>query len=519
MTYQFQSYEDAKVTPGATYTYAVVAYNAFGETPVATPVTVTTSTWQSATGVTLTPEFASPHAAPVSFRAQATYASALNVPAAQYRFFFDGNLVQDFGTARTWSIPSGTAPGEHTVSVDVRTVQTLAAPDFTPPTAVNFTVLPAAGAPTDIALSSHLLLDVPPLGTWVGQPVGTFSTTDADPLNTFVYSLVPGAGSTDNALFRIAGSELQANAVLDYRVRDTFIVRVRSRQFGGAGLWVEKFFTINLAPAVVNDFDGDGRSDIGCYYPPGGNWYEYRSTEGYWSAVFGYAGTIPVTVDFDGDGRSDIGVYHPGSGSWHLYKSREGFFQTSFGYPGTLPVAGDFDGDGRDDVGVFDPASAKWSIYRSTAGQYDTVFGQVGSTPVVGDYDGDGRDDIGVYHPAGGNWSVFKSTEGQWDVVFGYPGTTPVVGDYDGDGRDDIGVYHPAGGTWYLFRSTEGYLETAFGYGGTEPIVGDYDGDGRDDIGVYDPAGGTWFVFKSAEGFWQAQFGFPGAIPIGGMIR
>ena len=444
LTYEFQRYEDTKVAPGATYTYAVVAYNAFGETLPTTPATVTTSTWLPATGVTLAHEFTSPHAAPVKFTAQATYSVAAPVPAAQYRFFLDGVLAQDFSSTRTWSIPVGTTPGEHTVSVDVRTNLTLAAPDFTPPVSRTFTIIPAVGAPTDITLSSHLLLDVPPLGTTVGQPVGTFTTTDADPLVTFVYSLVPGAGSTDNALFRIAGDELQANAVLDYRGRRTFIVRVRSRQFGGAGLWVEEFFTINLAPSVVNDFDGDGRSDIGCYYPPGGNWYEFRSTDGFWSTVFGYAGTVPITGDFDGDARGDIGVYHAESGSWYIFKSREGFWQAQFGYAGTRPVAGDFDGDGRDDIGVYADATGKWSLWRSTEGQFDTVFGHAGTIPVVGDYDGDGRDDIGVYYPAGGSWSVFKSTEGQWDATFGYAGTIPIVGDFDGDGRDDIGVYLPA---------------------------------------------------------------------------
>ena len=72
------------------------------------------------------------------------------------------------------------------------------------------------------------------------------------------------------------------------------------RQFGYAG-------TI----PVVGDFDGDGRDDIGCYYPPGGNWYVFKSTEGFWQTQFGYAGTEPVVGDFDGDGGSDIGCYYP----------------------------------------------------------------------------------------------------------------------------------------------------------------------------------------------------------------
>ncbi len=47
------------------------------------------------------------------------------------------------------------------------------------------------------------------------------------------------------------------------------------------------------AQAVINDFDGDGRDDIGCYHPTSGSWYVFKSTEGFWQTQFGYEGTIP----------------------------------------------------------------------------------------------------------------------------------------------------------------------------------------------------------------------------------
>ncbi len=231
--------------------------------------------------------------------------------------------------------------------------------------------------------------------------------------------------------------------------------------------------TVNIR--VRNDFDGDGRSDIGVYYPPGGNWFEFRSTEGFFQTTFGYAGTLPVTGDFDGDGSTDIGAYFAPGGNWYQFKSTEGFFQTQFGFDGTIPV--------------------------------------------VGDFDGDGREDIGVYYPPGGNWYFFKSTEGFSQTQFGYAGTIPVVGDFDADGRADIGAYYPPGGNWYLFKSTEGFFQTTFGYAGTEPVVGDFDQDGRDDLGVYFAPGGNWYLFKSTEGFFETQFGFEGTIPLGGTLR
>jgi hypothetical protein len=45
---------------------------------------------------------------------------------------------------------------------------------------------------------------------------------------------------------------------------------------------------------MENDFDGDGTTDFGCYYAPGGNWYFYNSSAGFSSTTFGYAGTVPV---------------------------------------------------------------------------------------------------------------------------------------------------------------------------------------------------------------------------------
>ncbi len=37
-----------------------------------------------------------------------------------------------------------------------------------------------------------------------------------------------------------------------------------------------------------------GKAIFGCYYPAGGNWYVFKSTEGFWQTQFGYAGTIPL---------------------------------------------------------------------------------------------------------------------------------------------------------------------------------------------------------------------------------
>ncbi len=262
------------------------------------------------------------------------------------------------------------------------------------------------------------------------------------------------------------------------------------------------------------DFDGDGRSDIACYYPLGGNWYVFKSGEGFWNTTFGYEGTLPVSGDFDGDGKGDIGCYYPPGGNWYLYQSTDGFTSTQFGYAGTIPVVGDFDGDGKSDIGCYYPPGGNWYLFQSTDGFKSTQFGYAGTIPVVGDFDGDGKSDIGCYYPPGGNWYLFQSTDGFTAKQFGYAGTEPVVGDFDGDGKSDIGCYYPPGGNWYMYQSTDGFKATQFGYTGTTPVVGDYDGDGKSDIGCYYPKGGNWYIFKSTEGFWQTQFGYEGTLPV-----
>lgn len=63
-----------------------------------------------------------------------------------------------------------------------------------------------ASAPTDIALSNATLST----SASANSAVGTLSSTDATPGDTFTYALVTGDGDTDNASFAIVGNQLQA---------------------------------------------------------------------------------------------------------------------------------------------------------------------------------------------------------------------------------------------------------------------------------------------------------------------
>jgi hypothetical protein len=277
--------------------------------------------------------------------------------------------------------------------------------------------------------------------------------------------------------------------------------------------------TLRVRPNVhvINDFDGDGSSDYGVYYAPGGNWYVFRSSLGFLTDQFGYAGTIPVAGDFDNDKRSDLCIYYPRGGNWYLFRSSLGFYVDQFGYAGTVPVSGDFDGDGISDLAVYYPPGGNWYIFRSRLGFHVEQFGYAGTVPVPGDYDGDGKFDLALYDPASRNWFIFKSGSGMYTENFGVAGGTPVSGDFDGDGKYDLAVYHAASGTWYINRSTAGLQQTQFGYAGSVPLSGDFDGDGVSDLIVYEAARGLWNILGSAIGFYTDQFGFPGTVPLGGV--
>lgn len=112
-------------------------------------------------------------------------------------------------------------------------------------------VTPANG-PTDLDLSGSLVSRTAPEGTVVGQ----LSSTDPTPADSFIYTLVEGQGSDNNADFAIQGNALIVDRQLaEYSSGATLSIRVRSTDASGA--WREEVFILQ----VVTDSDGDGLDD------------------------------------------------------------------------------------------------------------------------------------------------------------------------------------------------------------------------------------------------------------------
>lgn len=74
--------------------------------------------------------------------------------------------------------------------------------------------------------------------------VGAFSTPDPDLGDPHVYTLVAGAGSTNNGEFTISGNALATAVSFDHETQPTRSIRVRTTD--GGGLFVESQFTITV---------------------------------------------------------------------------------------------------------------------------------------------------------------------------------------------------------------------------------------------------------------------------------
>jgi hypothetical protein len=274
------------------------------------------------------------------------------------------------------------------------------------------------------------------------------------------------------------------------------------------------------SPRPVQDFDGDGKTDLAVFRPGEGNWYILQSQNNLMKVVnFGLNGDLPVAEDYDGDKRSDIAVYRPSEGNWYRINSSDGLFSVAnFGLSEDKPVPADFDGDGKTDIAVYRPASGVWHRLNSIDGSYHAVhFGTSEDKPVPADFDSDGKADLVVYRPSNGVWYHLNSSDGNYNSYqFGLPEDKPMAVDFDGDGKPDTAVYRPSNGVWYSLDSADGEFNAVqFGVSTDRPVPADYNGDGRIDHAVY--RDGTWYQLFSDGNSKANQFGLQTDIPVAGI--
>ncbi|MFS6819040.1 Ig-like domain-containing protein [Synechococcus lacustris Tous-12m] len=115
----------------------------------------------------------------------------------------------------------------------------------------TFNGLSSNQSPSQINLSTITFTE----NTIDGASIATLTSTDPDDVDTFTYTLVAGAGDTDNATFTIDGTQLRINAAPDYESKSSYSIRLKTNDAGG--LTFEKAVTLNVnnineTPAALN---------------------------------------------------------------------------------------------------------------------------------------------------------------------------------------------------------------------------------------------------------------------------
>ena len=293
----------------------------------------------------------------------------------------------------------------------------------------------------------------------------------------------------------------------------------------GRGLFTTDVDSPGVGLRVINDFDGDGRSDIAVVRPaatPGSStWHIRNSLIGYGGLEWGVPGDQVVPADFDGDGKTDIAVYRGSTQYWYWWSSfSQSAQQFQQGASGDIAVPGDYDGDDIADYAVFRPSTGYWYIAKSTGGTITQQWGQEDDIPFAADFDADGVDEMSVARLKNGLWYVYLYKENDWEIIqFGLTDDIPVVGDYDGDQKADVAVFRPSNGYWYFtYADTEWTEYDGFQFGVTDdvPTPGDFDGDGKMDVAVWRPSDGNWYIIQSFSGLKSVHFGASGDVAIGG---
>ena len=216
--------------------------------PVITSVALNTSTYKIGDTVTATITVSSDSDSYTLTGGSATIAG-----------FTFGNLTKTAATTytATYTVQSGDTDlisGSPTVNVVLVDGRGNASSAYTT-TVSNAPITINAHAPTDVALSNSSVSTTG--GT--NAVVGNLSSTDATTGETFTYTLVAGAGSTDNASFNISSGNLRANDP-NALGAGTYSVRVRSTD--AAGNTFEKIFSVTAvagasvaSPTVNEDTD------------------------------------------------------------------------------------------------------------------------------------------------------------------------------------------------------------------------------------------------------------------------
>lgn len=184
-----------------------------------------------------------------------------------------------------------------------------------------------------------------------------------------------------------------------------------------------KLFYGNRQDAVIPDFDGDGKDDVGQFSHADGRWdmmpssgacparwkvREVHNGRNICGTYFGFGTDAPAAADYDGDGIADLGF-------WRQQNELLMITPSSGVCPGHVPYY------------------TVWDGFSLCARAVTTGT----SVPIPADYDGDGKKDVAQYTPSTGLWTVVPSSnqcpsrvrENQNQLIDGWTGCSSRFGD------------------------------------------------------------------------------------------
>jgi len=95
-----------------------------------------------------------------------------------------------------------------------------------------------------------------PANSPIGTVVGSLTTYDDDPNDTFTYQFSSGLGSADNSHFMILGNVLYTSRTFNYNTKNTYTIRVKSTD--SDGLSVENPIILNVILPIAVSFKISG---------------------------------------------------------------------------------------------------------------------------------------------------------------------------------------------------------------------------------------------------------------------
>jgi len=335
--------------------------------------------------------------------------------------------------------------------------------------------------------------DFTPVNTWLEWADG-----DSAP-KTCTVSLIDDTDTEDAETLRLDLNSLSGGVLL------------------GAVDSITVTITDNDGSSVINDFNGDKKSDLLMRNTVNGMWH-YYPMDG--SEILADAGEVSLmterewqvvsTDDFNGDGKADLLLRHTRTYQWYYYPMDgktvlpgEGTVNLPIDPEWRMSGSGDFNGDGKADLLLRHTQTQQWYYYPMNGKE---VLAGEGDVPLmmhplwrvagIGDFNADGKADVLLHHTKTQQWYYYPMNgkeiligEGMAPLMK-YPGWRVAgVADFNGDGMADLLIRHALGRVWYYYPMSgrqilegQGVVALSSDPAWAVAAVGDYNGDGKADV-------------------------------------